>query len=309
MAASKKKNTKTKKTTPTPAAPAVAVTLAPAVQGSEEQYHRFLPLAQAVLQSEVRVFRGDPSLVYHNALEGVKNVTAHAPALRAQLPKEDFDRLASLPELVLALIFAVLHVEGTPEQPQTLRRDLEEARVLRRLLLKGFDALKEAGFFTQKEYDTIAAGKGPLDAANDCIALASKYRGKWSAIEKKTAVTPLQLARAAELGTKLQAHFKSARTRRSGAKDDAAAERMDVRDRLWTLITQVHDRLWSVGTLVYGRSIDDYVPALQASRRVRTVETRAAEAKKAAEKATAKAEKAAETVKQVKAKREKKAPA
>jgi len=284
--------------------------LAPAVQGSEEHYQRFLPEALAIPANEIKPFRADASLAYQNALEGVKNVMAREPELAAELPHEDLARLRSLPNVVLGLVFAVLQAEGVPEEPRTLRADLAETRRLRRALLTGFAALKEAGVFTQKEYDTIAAGRGPLDAANDCIALAAKYRSKWKEIANRTAVTKAQLARAAELGTKLQAHFKSDRARRSEAKVGAAAEAADRRDRLWTLATRISDRVWSVGTLVFGRAVDDHVPALQATRRKSTAEARATTAQKAADRAVAKAQKAAAKAQQAAEKKKpKKAPA
>lgn len=288
--------------------------LVPAVQGSEEHFHRFLPEALAIPAAEVKPFRADASLAYHNALEGVKNVMAREAELTAQLPHEDFARLKSLPNVALGLVFAVLQAEGVPEEERTLRADLAEARRVRRALLAGFSALKEAGYFTQKEYDTIAAGRGPLDAANDCIALAAKYRSKWKTIANKTAITPAQIARAAELGTKLQAYFKKERARQSAAKTGAAADAAEQRDRLWTLVTRIGDRLWSVGTLVFGRAVDEHVPGLQAARRKSTAETRAATAQKAADRAVAKAQKAAEKAaakaqKAAEKKKGKKAPA
>lgn len=290
-------------------APAPTEGLAPAVQGSEEHYNRFIDDALAIPANEVKPFRADASLAYHNALEGVKNVMAREAELAAQLPHEDFARLKSLPNVILGLVFAVLQAEGVPEQPRSLREELREARTLRRKLLSGFAALKEAGYFTQKEYDAIAAGRGPLDAANDCIALAAKYRSKWKQIANKTALTPAQLSRAAELGTKLQAHFKSSRVRRSEAKTGAAAEAAERRDRLWTLATRIGDRLWSVGTLLFGRAVDDYVPALQATRRKGTAEARAATAQRAADRAVEKAKKAATKAQAARAKKGKQTPA
>jgi hypothetical protein len=275
------------------AATSDAEPLVRAVQGSEAEYNRFLQDALAIPADEVRPFRADASLAYHNALEGLRNVMAKEAELRAMLPHEDFGKLQALPNVVLGLIFAVLSAEGSPEQPRILREELREARDLRRTLLKGFDALKEAGFFTQKEYDAIAAGRGPLDAANDCIALAAKYRTKWSTLNNKTAVTPAQLARASELGTKLQAHFKPERAKRSNAATGAAAEAAERRDRFWTLATRIAERLWSVGALAFGRAVDDHVPTLQAAQRKRTAAERAVTAQKVADRAVVKAQVAA----------------
>lgn len=89
------------------------------------------------------------------------------------------------------------------------------------------------------------------------------------------------------------AHFKSDRARRSNAKTGAAADAADRRDRLWTLATRLSDRLWSVGALVFGRAVDEHVPALQATRRKSTAETRAATAQRAADRAVARAQQAA----------------
>lgn len=282
------------KTTPgaTPAEP-----LAPAIEGSEQAHERFLPEALALAAADVKPFRGDASLAYHNAIEAVKAVMGRQAELAEALPGEDLARLKVLPDIVLGLMFAVLQADGVGEEPSTVREDLAEARKLRRKLLKNMDALTEDGVFTRKEYAAILAGQGVLDAVNDCTALAGKFRSKWGEIQKKTPVTSAEITRAAELGAKLQEHFKPGRARRSEAKRGAAAEAADRRDRLWTLAAQRADRLWSLGALLFGRAVDENVPALQATRLRTTVESRAAAAQKAAERAAAKAQKAADKVK------------
>ena len=277
--------------------------LVPEVQGSEQEYRRFLPAALALPAAEVKPFRADASLAHHNALEGVKNVFAREPALRDELPHEDLEALRSLPNLCLAVSFAGLAVDGTPEAASTAREDLRVARGLRRKLLKGFDALTEAGFFTAKEYLAIVAGRGPLDVADDCVQLAAKLRAKWPEIRTKTAITAAEIARAAELGTSLYTRFKSARAKASRARTGDAAAAADVRDRLWTLALTRGDRLWSVGALLFGRAVDDYVPSLQASRGQVSAARRAASAKKVADVAVGKAARAAEKAAQAAAKK------
>jgi hypothetical protein len=98
-------------------------------------------------------------------------------------------------------------------------------------------------------------------------SLATKYR--------KTAVTPAQLTRAGELGTKLQAQFKSRRAKRSKREDRP-------RPPIGATGSGAFLRLWSVEALVFGRAVDDHVPALQALRRQSTAAKRAAKAQKAA---------------------------
>jgi hypothetical protein len=277
--------------------------LLPEVEGSEQEYRRFLPAAEAVAAAEVKAFRADASLAHHNALEGVKNVFEHEATLRKDLPHEDLDALRSVPSLCLAVSFAALKVDGTPEAASTTREDLRAARGLRRKLLKGFDALTEAGFFTAKEHAAIVAGRGPIDVADDCVQLASKLRAKWPEIRTKTAITAAEIARAAELGTSLYARFKSARAKTSRARTGDAAAAADVRDRLWTLALTRSDRLWSVGALLFGRAVDDYVPSLQSSRVQVSAARRAASARKVADAAATKAARAAEKASKAAAKK------
>jgi hypothetical protein len=65
---------------------------------------------------------------------------------------------------------------------------------------------------------------------------------------------------------------KRKRKKKAGADDGApsAAElAAETRDRLWTLLKQRHEALWRVGAYLFGRAVDERIPALPAGKRKR----------------------------------------
>lgn len=286
------------------AKPKAAAAKAPAAKapsaaqtGSEEAYQAHLAEATALPASSVTPLRRKTSQIYQTVLDAVNKLSPHKDKLAEDLPNEDLTVLDSLPDLALGLVFAGLQVRRGGVDP-TLQQALTDGRALRGVLLRGAHAAADAGIFAQADVDAVQKGRGPLDMANDLIALSSMFKGKKAALAGKSAITNAQVAKAAEVGAWLQANIKSAG---SAKKTKAAlAKAADVRDRFGALVAQGYERLWVMGVVVWGYEVGGHVrPLLGRAVRV-SVAKRAVKAQHAATKAAARAQKAVERAAKVK---------
>lgn len=237
---------------------------APEVLGSEIAYARFLPLASTLDADQIIPMRADASLAYHNVASGFAEVMKYEDHLREHLPKVNLEELHSLPDLALGVAFACLKAsrEGDAADSRAL---LMEAHALRRLLLRSVEAAGEAGIFTAQEVAKVKEGRGPVDVASDCVALAALFTRHAEALEGKTAVTEGQVEQAAGVGAELLRRFKPLKSKGARRKADAGTmSAAEARDRLWTLLSHRHERLWAVGAYVFGHAVDEMVPGLLA---------------------------------------------
>lgn len=231
----------------------------PEVFGSEAAYTAFLPLAKAIEADQVIPMRADASLAYHNVASGCAEVLKYEAHIREHLPGVEVGELRSLPHLALAVAFASLKANSEAGMMDA-RALLVEAQNLRRALLKAAMAAAEAGIFTEKQLAKLKEGRGPIDAAGDCVALAALFTKQAAEIKGKTAVTAAQITRAAELGTELLRRLKTKKARGKAAAGSMSTA--EARDRLWTLLSQRHERLWAVGAYIFGHAVDDLAPGL-----------------------------------------------
>lgn len=248
---------------------------APESKGSEAAYERYLAQARAIDPEDVIPLRADPALAYHNALVGFDAVMEQKERIAAELPKLNLEEMSALPELGQGLIFACLSVEREEKPGGSKRALLTEAAGLRRLLLASADALAEANVVRPEAIKKIRSGQGLFDIADDCIALAALFRKAAGDTKGKTPVTPSNVERAAEVGATLRRVLMpkgAPRAKPKPGEDSAVA----IRDRFWTLFVHQHEQLWRAAAYLYGREVDEHVPALQ---------SRAAVAKKSPKKA------------------------
>lgn len=237
--------------------------LPPEVKGSEADYQRFLVDAQQIDARNTKPLRADPSLAYHNAARGVAAVLAHEGRIKQELPAVDIESLRSLPALALGVAFAAEQAAPGPAGPE-IRALLSEAAQLRRLHLTTAESLVEAKILPAQEVAKIRAGKGQIDMALDCGALAALFRKHAPAIKGKSAVTAAQTERAAVVGAKLIEVLNpkgASKKRKAGSEEEQKAS---ARDRLWSLLLQRHEDLWRAGAYLFGRDVDERVPSLMA---------------------------------------------
>jgi len=220
---------------------------------------RFLREAGALSAAEIVPLRADAALAEKNVAVGVAAVLAYDAHVAEHLPSVDLAELRSLPDLARAVVVAA-HEAGGDEELGPL---YAEACTLRRTLRAVAVGLVEAGVLGARDLARFSPERGATDVGADCAALASLFQRKAEELEGKSAAGEEDLARAAEVGLALRAHFKpTGAARKPGASGLSPAEG---RDRLWTLLLLRHERLWAVGAYIYGHAVDAHVPALHAA--------------------------------------------
>jgi hypothetical protein len=242
----------------TPAAPEI-----PGVVGSQQAYERFLPEARALDARDVRPFRADPSLAYHNIDSGVTAVLEREAQIAEELPKIDIARVRALPELALAVCFAAAQVDRDAPTSRGIEEKLGRARSRREIMLSSAVALAKAGVLPEPAVAKIARGSGAIDAAQDCVDLAALFTKHAAAVRGKTAVTAADVREAAALGTELLTLLKPKSAKRSRGAPAEVVSAAASRDRLWTLLAQQHRELRRAGMWLWAEEVDAHVPALQ----------------------------------------------
>jgi hypothetical protein len=235
------------------------------VTGNEAAYDHFVPATKSLAAASVKAFRADASLAYHNVLAGVKALLEVRAALDGRIRAIEWTTIERLPELALAVCFAASQVETTAVPVTGTAAKLAEARKLRNVLITAADALAAAGVIPLDAVAKIHAGRGLIDLANDCVALAALFRKYAAKIARQHAVTAAQITRSADVGSELVAVLKPKRARK-GEKAEVLATALDVRNRLWTLLIDGHRELRRLGAFQWVEEVDEHVPALQAYR-------------------------------------------
>jgi hypothetical protein len=227
----------------------------------EAAYARFLGRAMALPPAAVVPFKSDTTLIFQNVQEGQSHVLAERARL-AKLPETDVTAIEQLGILCQALTFAAVAADH-PVPSGAVLTQIARANALVRLLLKGADALGEAGVIPAAEVEPLHHGRGSFAVAEHLISLVQLFKSHAAAIAGKTAVTQEQLDEANALGTELLQVLKTrAAPHAAGAQDPAV-----IRDRFFTLVTQGYDSLWRAGAYLFGKDgVAAKVPALQAHR-------------------------------------------
>lgn len=232
--------------------------------GSLAAYEHFLPLAQAIPQAEVQPLREKTAIVYQNVVKGVKAVLKEEAEVRKLPLKLPLKLLSELPELALALRFAAAQVNTRSSgEVKSLRT---QAAKLRKLLLSAAETLVLSGDLQARDVEQIRRGSGPLDAAQDCVALAALFKAHADA-RKKTPVTAEHIEQAEDLGTRLVSLLRPGGARQPSQGQARAAESVAIRDRLWTLLWQRHRELRRIGMWLFLDEANDRVPALRSRTR------------------------------------------
>jgi len=231
--------------------------------GAQAAYALYLPEAQKLPADRLAEYRADPQLAYQNARRGAENVLAELSRIKHELPLADVEAVRTLPQVAQGLLFAALQVNRDLGSPGTIEALLGRAHPIRRKLLKAAEALVESGVVDDDDVAPIRPGRGKVDMANDCVALAAVFRKHAKGTAGKTAITAADIAEADEVGSKLQTLLKTKGTPTDTRPAPALAAAVDARGRFWTLVEQRHEMTWRIGAWLWGRAVDEHVPPLQ----------------------------------------------
>lgn len=226
------------------------------------------PAASALPEDAVQHPTVDVHLAVLNLDHGVKVVLRESARLVPAFPNgvEDLERLSSLGK---AVRFAQVRLDRTVAGPSAIRPLMSEAARLRRLVLGSAELLASTGVLDADRLRPLRRHRGPLGIAGDCVVLYRLLRDDPAAWAGRVAFTPEDLAELGRVGGELVAILRpdnAPRVRRKTAVRVAT----DRRDRLWTLLVEAWERdLWRAGAFVFGRSVDEHVPALGARARAK----------------------------------------
>lgn len=224
----------------------------------------FQPLVAAIPPEQRSPWKGGADIIRVNVERAVEAVLPHlAAVIPKKLPAVDADAIRELPTLAIALVYAADRVAGPPS-PDVLARQ-KTMRPMRKLALMQLQIFAGLGLVPAERVEKIADGRGPVDEANDCIAIPDAFREYDGKVSGKHPFTKEQLEQLAADGNWLKANIKV-----EGALADSSVPDPDavVRDQLYAEIKRRYDDVFKVAVEVWGRKdADDHISALHARTR------------------------------------------
>jgi hypothetical protein len=257
------------RTTPPPQQPQDAVVAAPpAVTGFEASYEAVVPAAGEVAAHEVVTFNGNAQVVLQNAKAGVAAVLAARPEIVADpaAPKVDFEKVAFTLTIAEALVFAANAAANAVADKSETSSLMSQVYELRDELLSNAVALVKSKVIKGRDADAVAniqKGRGPIDAAQDCLALAALFRRVADAIEGQSPITPALVQRAAELGSAALHALTPEGVEVDRGGSDPVTKACEVRDRIAALLTQHYAYVARVAGWRWGFAMGEHIPALR----------------------------------------------
>lgn len=237
-------------------------------------FNHFAPLVANLPENELDVWNADADIVRVNARRAVDAFATHWAHIEQALPLLSVPKLKEIPSLALALAFAADRV-FTPASPQEIRAHQLRLRPARRLALAQLDIFVEMGLVAADRVRAIRADRGPVDEANDAVAITALFRENAAAWQNKHPFHEAFLQQLTDDGQWLLGQLvpKGAHPEKTGPSDEVL-----VRNRLWTELNRRYDDLYKAGVEVWGRrQVDAHMPTLL-SRVVAKSETESAPA-------------------------------
>jgi hypothetical protein len=232
--------------------------------GSEEAAQRFLAIAMKIPDGEVLVARVDGTLAILNCATGVAALAPHRDLIKTFSSVISLDEIDSLAEMGVALQYSITKFERLAPVSKETKADIATGTEIRSTLLAKADILVKVGIIPAAAVAAIRQGRGAIDTARDCLALAVLFRQYLDKLDGHVKVTADDITAADDIGRKLLAEIRP---------DDAPPPALAVeiataareRDRLWTLYYRTWERnVWRAGALVFGRDeVDDHIPSLR----------------------------------------------
>lgn len=219
----------------------------------------FAPTVSNIPDAELEHWNGDADIVRVNARRAVEAVSPHWSRIEQALPAVSVPKLKEIPALALAMSFAAERV-FKPASPQEIRAHQASLRPARRLALAQLDIFAELGLLAVDKVRAIRADRGPVDEANDAVAIVALFRENAAAWTNKHPFQDAFLQRLTDDGQWLLGQLvpKGATPEKSGPSADAM-----VRNRLWTELNRRYDDLYKAGVEIWGRRhVEEFLPTL-----------------------------------------------
>jgi len=241
-------------------------------------FAHFRPLAEAVLADGLTLFRGAPLLMHGNVKRALVVAEPGLSVAVARLRAPRIQDVYELPSLVLGLQFAAGRVPGAVMSQGEISSLLAEQSPWRRLALAYLDVVSDplVGLVPRERYVKIREGSGPLDRAEDFVAIPGVFDEFAGALQGKHPFREAQLARLAEAGAQL---LQQMRPGNAPKEQKSRGPEATLRDQMGALVAERFEHLLELATLGLGRAkAEAEMPALHAT--ARTPKADAAEPKK-----------------------------
>lgn len=226
--------------------------------------------ALAIPKAEVMPFNWNAILIKQNVDRAFALMEDFLPQVKHLAPELSYVRGTRIRETALALVYtSAVAARSTAPGTPTFREGMTQIYKLRRLFMHSALALAEKKKVNKKALEQIQKGTGPVDAIDDAVALASFFRR-----------SPEHLAKSAIDESDLNATFALARdlypqVKVKGARKlplrlpDPIDEHVDLRNRMWTLLSDDWDHFWILATLHFKADVAEVIPKLKSHARVR----------------------------------------
>lgn len=242
--------------------------------GFEGSYDACVADAMALAKGEFANFNGNALVVFRNARKGVEAVMAERARIEADpaAPKVDFARVAATVRVAEALVFAASAASNAAVAKGVTAAKMVAVYEARDVLLANAVSLVKSKVIKGNDADTVAnimKGKGPIDAAQDLVALAALFRRIAASIKGVSPVTPAMVQEAASLGSEALTMLMPEGVEPVSDAPDAAAQAAEMRDRMAALLSRSYAYVARIGGWLWGHDVDAHVPLLR-SRAVAT---------------------------------------
>ena len=227
---------------------------------SQAAYETFLLPAKAVEASAIEECRADIPFTYFIVTRSVENVLGSATVVVGKLPSVNLEELSALPRLAQGLAFAALQVHREA-RAAPFGALFERATHLRRKLSAAAGALADANLLPAVDVEE-ARLHVRLDVVEESLALAALFQRHLSLVEGRSPVNKTDLLEVEQVAKKLRTLLGRPAPEGEEGSVPALVKAIEMRDRLWTLLTRRHDMLWRCGAWLYGRAVDERVPPL-----------------------------------------------
>ncbi|MFO0587437.1 MAG: hypothetical protein U0441_07855 [Polyangiaceae bacterium] len=219
--------------------------------------------------NELEKFNADPNLVRKNVQRGVDAVQPHLDHVHKALPLLDTKRILELPSLILALAFHYNNMVVVADPNEVAERQAR-LRPVRRWTLTFLEIMAEMGKIPSKPIENIRADSGPVDEANDGIAIAAQFEKHATVLHNKHPFSPEMLKQLNEDGHYL-ARVLTPKGTAPEQKSNGPTPDQLLRDRLWTEVVARYDDLYQAGVAIWGRrGVDKHIPPLRARAQIKS---------------------------------------
>ncbi|WP_437737291.1 hypothetical protein [Sorangium sp. So ce1335] len=225
----------------------------PRARGDEsldrERYERYAMPASDLPAANVLAFRGDASGVLAIVRRAVQSVTRDPARHRRRLPKSRFDAIRSLPELAMALDYAVTRMQPESAPPPEVTERLDQLHEALRPTIAAAEVCFPRGIVPET-YGIVRRALVAGDPASAAATITNLILDRWGHVQNRFPITKDEVTR-----VNATAKWLLANTRPSERLDSR-----DIRDRLWSLLRERYEQLRAIAQEVSGDDSREYAP-------------------------------------------------